>query len=235
MNFQAELQGVFSLHGLVSLLMLAMLELILGIDNIIFISLILTKVSEEKRYNTRVTALSLAFIMRLIMLFCMVWLSHITAPLFSISDFSVSIRDVLFFIGGAYLLFSTFKELLNQGETDDEPMYQSTYKSIILQVVLVDMLFSFDSIFTAIGLIPNFIIMALAIGLGMVFMIILSGKTSAYIEKNPGIKTLALCFIIIIGMILIAQGLHLEPPRKLVYIVFGIAFCIERIYKWVKR
>lgn len=230
MGFQSELQELFSLHGLASLLMLTILELILGIDNIIFISLLLTKVPEEKRFNTRVTALSLAFLMRLIMLFSLVWLSHITTPLFTLTGIPISIRDVLFLMGGTYLVFSTFKELLSQNEVDQKPVQRSTYKSIILQVVLIDMLFSFDSIFTAIGLISNFLIMALAIGLGMVFMVGLAGKTSAFIEKNQGIKTLALSFIIIVGLMLLSEGAHLEPPKKFVYAVFGVALLIERIY-----
>ena len=212
MNFQQELLGLFSLHGLLSLAILSLLELVLGVDNIIFISLIITKLPEQERFKARVTALSLAFVMRIILLFCLVWLSRITTTLFTISTFEVSIRDILFLVGGAYLSYNTVKELVAHLSNKKELNKPSdvVYKSFILRIVMVDVLFSFDSIFTAIGINPNFIIMALAIGIGMVFMMYLSGKASTLIEKHPLLKTLALCFIILVGLRLITEALHLE-------------------------
>src|ERR1700722_19263331 len=109
MNLYGELHALLSIHGLISLLTLSLLELILGIDNIIFISLVISKLPEEKRFKARVTALSIAFIMRLLLLLCLVWLSHITTTLFTVSDLQVSIRDMLFFIGGAFLTYSTIR------------------------------------------------------------------------------------------------------------------------------
>lgn len=222
------------LHTLVSLVILTLLELILGTDNIIFISLQVTKVPVKKRFRTRVIALSLAFVMRVIMLFCIVWLSRIISPLFTISGFYVSIRDLLFFIGGIYLIFSTIKELAKPRNVS-LPEYSTAYHSIILQIVVVDMLFSFDSIFTAIGLIPDLLIMILAIGIGMIFMIFLSGKISAFIEKNPSVKKLALGFIIVVGLMLVAEAFHIEIPRAWLYALFGITFIGERIYSAIKH
>jgi len=232
MNFQGELQTLFTLHGLVSLIILSLLELVLGIDNIIFISLLITKIPEKKRFKARVTALSLAFVMRIIMLFCLVWLSRITSTLCTVSNFQVSLRDILFFIGGAYLIYNTVKEIIKHLHSKEvkSTIQQGVYKSILLQIVVIDMLFSFDSIFTAIGLIPNFIIMALAVGLGMVFMIYLSGQTSKFIEKHPAIKTLALCFIIVVGLLLVAEAFHIEVPKGYLYAALGIAILVERIY-----
>ena len=219
MDFQAELQALLSLHGLISLIILSLLELVLGIDNIIFISLLTSQIPEDKRFKARTTALSLAFVMRIIMLFCLVWLSSITTTLFTISEFAVSIKDILFFVGGAYLTFNTLKEIAehirNKGKQNT--IKQSGYKSIILQIVLVDMLFSFDSIFTAIGINPNFIIMALAVGIGMICMIYVSGQTSKFIEKYPDVKTVALSFIILVGLMLIAQAFHIEIPKVYLY------------------
>jgi len=211
MDFQQEAQGLLSFHGIVSLVILSLLELVLGVDNIIFISLLLTKLPEEKRFNARVTGLSLAFVMRIVMLLCIVQLSRITTTLFTISNFNVSIRDILFFIGGTYLVVNTLKELIAHINYKKEPgIKQNAYKSIVVQIVVADMLFSFDSIFTAIGLISNFVIMALAVGLGMIFMIYLSGKASAFIEKYRSVKTIALCFIIAVGLLLITKAFHLE-------------------------
>src|SRR6185312_11474119 len=191
MQFSSELQTLLTFHGLTSLAVLTLLELVLGVDNIIFISLLLTKVPNEKRFKTRTIALSLAFLMRAIMLFGLVWLSRITTTLFALGHFRASIRDLLFFIGGGYLVYNTVKELLQQSSKGKNPNKQVLYKSVILQIVIVDMLFSFDSVFTAIGLISNLLIMVLAVGLGMVCMVYVSGKTSAFIEKNPGVKILA--------------------------------------------
>lgn len=235
MDFSGDVQALLSFQGLVSLIILSLLELILGIDNIIFISLLLTKIPAEKRFRTRVIALSLAFVMRIIMLFCLVWLSHITTGLFTVFNFTVNIRDILFFIGGAYLVFNTLKELVNGNKPHATPQKQPGYKSIILQVVLADVLFSFDSIFTAIGIIQDFIIMALAVGIGMLFMIYLAGKTSAFIERNPRVKILALYFIIAVGLMLITQAFHIEIPKTYLYLLLGGGFAVERIYAGFKK
>jgi len=236
MQFGSDFQTLFTFHGLTSLVILTLLELVLGVDNIIFISLLLTKVPDEKRFRTRTIALSLAFLMRAIMLFGLVWLSRITTTLFAIGSFQVSIRDLLFFIGGGYLVFNTVKELLHHHSSSwNDPNKQVVYKSVILQIVIVDMLFSFDSIFTAIGLISNLLIMVLAVGLGMICMIYVSGKTSAFIEKNPGVKTLALCFIIAVGLMLFAEAFHIEVPITYLYALFGAAFVIERISSVIRK
>jgi predicted tellurium resistance membrane protein TerC len=235
MQFGSDFQTLYTFHGLTSLVVLTLLELILGVDNIIFISILLTKIPDEKRFRTRTVALSLAFLMRAIMLFGLVWLSRITT-LFAIHSFQISIRDLLFLIGGGYLVFNTVKELLHhQSPSRNNANKQVLYKSIILQIVVVDMLFSFDSIFTAIGLISNLLIMMLAIGLGMICMIYISGKTSAFIEKNLGVKTLALCFIIAVGLMLLTEAFHIEVPITYLYALFGAAFVIERIASTIKK
>ncbi|HTB30849.1 MAG TPA: TerC family protein [Bacteroidia bacterium] len=240
MNFQAELQTLLSLHGLISLLILSLLELVLGVDNIIFISLIVIKLPAEKRFSARVTALSLAFIMRIVMLFCLVWLSRLTATLFTVAGFEVALKDILFFIGGAYLTYNTIKEIISHLRKEDvndlvKSPKKITYKSIILQIVLVDILFSFDSIFTAIGIIPNFIIMALAVGIGMIFMVYLAGQTSKFIEKYPAVKTLALCFIVGVGLMLIIEAFHLEIPKIYLYAALGMGLIIAGVTTKLKK
>ncbi len=227
MNIQGELHALFTLSGLASLLTLSLLELILGVDNIIFISLLVIKLPESQRFKARVTGLSLAFVMRIIMLFCLVWLARITTTLFSVSEFRVTIRDILFLIGGSYLIFNTVEELTEHlkrkgHEKSEQGKKQRSYKSIIMQIVLIDFLFSFDSIFTAIGLNPNLVIMALAVGIGMVFMIYLAGHTSKFIEKNPAVKTLALSFIIAVGSMLVAEAFHLEIPKVYLYAALAV-------------
>ncbi len=233
MNMNEQLQALLSLHGLTSLLVLALLELVLGIDNIIFVSLVIAKLPESKRLSARIIGLTLALIMRLVMLFGLVWLAQSTTALWIINGFSISVRDALFFIGGFYLTWSTVTELREhlRGNSKDKdgPQKQLKFRNAIAQIVMVDVLFSFDSIFTAIGLIQNFLIMAIAIALGMLFMILLSGKVSVFINKYPSVKTLALGFIIAVGLLLISSAFHIEFPKKYVYIAFFAAFAIELV------
>jgi len=231
MNIAQEFSVLFSIHGLVALFVLSILELVLGIDNIIFISLVIIKLPEEKRLSARIIGLSLALIMRISMLFAIVWASRITDTVFCVSGFNVSVRDILFFIGGAYLLWNTALELKKhiqaEHEKADVNIKAISYGSIILQIVLVDMLFSFDSIFTAIGLIQNLVIMAAAVTCGMVFMIWAAGKTSEFINRHPTIKTLALCFIMIVGLLLLCDATHYNIPKGYFYAALGFALVVE--------
>jgi predicted tellurium resistance membrane protein TerC len=237
MNITQQLQALFTLHGLASLFILAVLELVLGIDNIIFISLVIAKLPEQKRLSARITGLSLALVMRIVMLFALIWLSQITTVLFTIKGFTITIRDELFFVGGVYLVWNTARELkkhLNK-KADVENAHKTFYKNAILQIVMVDILFSFDSIFTAIGIMQYFVIMAIAIVLGMIFMLYLSGKISAFINKYRSVKTIALCFIIAVGLILVSSAFHYELPKKYIYLAFLVAFAIEGINLLIRK
>jgi predicted tellurium resistance membrane protein TerC len=231
MNIAQEFYALFSIHGLLALCVLSVLELVLGIDNIIFISLVIIKLPEGKRLSARVIGLSLALVMRIALLFGIVWISTITTILFSVSGFDVSVRDLLFFVGGAYLLWNTSLELIKHinGELDEkkEDTKSVSYKTVIAQIVLVDIIFSFDSIFTAIGLIQNFVIMSAAVACGMVFMLWISGKTSEFINRHPTIKTLALCFIIVVGLLLLSSALHYNMPKGYFYAALGFALAVE--------
>jgi len=232
MNPLQDISSLFTLHGLASLVVLSLLELILGVDNIIFISLVIAKLPEQKRLAARITGLSLALLMRLLMLWGLVWLSHIASALFTISGFVVTTRDVLFFVGGAYLIYNTGKEmieLLRKKIRTKEVKKQMQFSTAIMQIVMVDVLFSFDSIFTAIGLAQSFVIMALAIVIGMMCMLLVSGKISAFINKYRNIKVLSLGFIIAIGVILIVSAFHIEFPKKYIYVAFFAAFAVELV------
>jgi len=215
MNIAQDFRLLFSLHGLISLIILFSLELVLGVDNIIFISLVIARLPEGKRLPARIIGLSLALLMRLIMLFALVWLSKTTTVLFTLDGFNATIHDLLFFIGGMYLIWNTMKELREHitktvGAPSVNNQNELIFGKAILQIMLVDILFSFDSIFTAIGLLQNFVIIALAIILSMGCMLYISGKISALINKYRTIKTLALVFIILVGIMLVASAFHVE-------------------------
>lgn len=235
MNFNGELHELFSLHGLSFLIILSLLELVLGVDNIIFISLAINKLPPEERFKTRAIALSIAFVIRLILLFCIVLLSKIKTVIFTVSGFDVSIRDLIFFNAGIYLLLSILKEIvwfyrlkkgnLKQSKSGiiSDRVKGGSYGSTIIAIVFIDLLFSFDSIFSAIGLISNFVIIGLAIGIGMICMVYISGKTSEFIEKYPSFKIMALTFMMGIGILMIAQSFHLEIPKWYLYAALLIA------------
>jgi predicted tellurium resistance membrane protein TerC len=215
MNIAQDFRLLFSLHGLISLIILFSLELVLGVDNIIFISLVIARLPEGKRLPARIIGLSLALLMRLIMLFALVWLSKTTTVLFTLDGFNATIHDLLFFIGGMYLIWNTMKELREHitktvGAPSVNNQNELIFGKAILQIMLVDILFSFDSIFTAIGLLQNFVIIALAIILSMGCMLYISGKISALINKYRTIKTLALVLIILVGIMLVASAFHVE-------------------------
>jgi len=239
MDIMDQFQELLSLHGLASLLMLAVLELVLGIDNIIFISLAIAKLPEKNRLSARVVGLSLALVMRILMLFGLVWLSQMTTTLITITHFNLSVKDVLFLFGGAYLAWGTYNEIREsiKGKAKENPMdtREVVFRNAIMQIVMVDALFSFDSIFTAIGLMRNFVIMAMAVILGMIFMLWLSGKISAFINKYPSIKLIALSFIAAISIVLVFAGFHIELPKKYIYIGFFAAFTGELVNIQLKK
>ena len=239
MDIMDQFQELLSLHGLASLLMLAVLELVLGIDNIIFISLAIAKLPEKNRLSARVVGLSLALVMRILMLFGLVWLSQMTTTLITITHFNLSVKDVLFLFGGAYLAWGTYHEIREsiKGKAKENLMdtREVVFRNAIMQIVMVDALFSFDSIFTAIGLMRNFVIMAMAVILGMIFMLWLSGKISAFINKYPSIKLIALSFIAAISIVLVFAGFHIELPKKYIYIGFFAAFTGELVNIQLKK
>jgi predicted tellurium resistance membrane protein TerC len=239
MNIAQEFTALFTLHGLLALLVLSLLELVLGIDNIIFISLVIAKLPQDKSFSARITGLTLALVMRILLLFGIVYLSKITTTLFSISQFDVSVRDLLFFIGGTYLLWNTAKEMKTHLNGDNEnksvETKEANYRNVVLQIILVDILFSFDSIFTAIGLIQNFVIMVVAVAFGMVFMIWVSGKTADFINRHPTIKTLALSFILVIGFLLLSNAFHYNIPKGYFYAALGFAFVVELLNMRMRR
>jgi|SRR6185312_5061817 len=239
MNIAQDFATLFTLNGLITLCILSVLEFVLGVDNIIFISLVIAKLPEDRRLSARVLGLALALVMRIAMLFGLVWLSSITTTLFSVGSFDVSIRDILFMLGGGYLIWNTFNEIKEHikdgGKEKAIDKSPTAYRNVVLQIVLVDMLFSFDSIFTAIGLIQNFVIMALAVTIGMALMIWVSGKTSEFINRNPTIKTLALCFIMVVGLLLVSNALHYNIPKGYFYSALGFALVVEMLNMRIRR
>lgn len=210
-----------------SLLSLTFLEIVLGIDNLVIISIIANRAQKGKRLFAMRLGLTAAWFMRLIFLAFAVWLSKLTHPLFSIGATPFSIRDVFMFVGGLFLLFKGVHELLdclNAKQQNEETKKTATIALVLTQIMLIDIVFSIDSILTAIGLTKIYWIMATAVTIAILMMIFASGPLHRMINRFPTLKTLALAFVLLIGIVLVADGIHLHIERG--YLYFAICFSL---------
>lgn len=231
MDLAQNFQDLFSIASLISLLTLSVLEIVLGIDNIIFISIIAGKLPKAEQGKARRIGLMLALIMRVALLFSISWIVGLKTPLFHIGEFGVTGRDMILFAGGVFLLYKTTIEIHNkiQGYDDEMNVKSISFVSIVLQIVLIDIVFSFDSILTAVGLVSNVLIMVLAVVIAMIIMIVFSGRVSDFINNNPTIKMLALSFLLMIGAILIIEAFHEHIDKKFIYISIAFSLFVEML------
>lgn len=206
---------------------LTALEIVLGIDNIIFISILAGKLPEEKREKARLLGLGLAMFIRIGLLFSLTRLMGLTAPLFTVLGNEISGRDGILISGGIFLLWKSTIEIHEKLEGAEEPSSVRggvTFRAVIVQILLLDIVFSLDSIITALGMASQLIVMVIAVVLAVGFMMLFSGKISAFVEQHPTIKILALSFLILIGVALIGDGLDMHIPKG--YIYFAMAFSV---------
>lgn len=238
MHLAQDFHELFSVASLISLLTLSILEIVLGIDNIIFISIIAGKLPRNRQGKARTVGLMLALIMRIGLLFSISWIVGLKDSLFNIGDFGVTGRDMILFAGGVFLLYKTTIELHNKVQGYDEEgikVKKESFNAIVLQIVLIDIVFSFDSILTAVGLVTNLLVMILAVIVAMIIMIAFSGKVSDFINNNPTIKVLALSFLLMIGVVLILEALHQEVDKKVVYISIAFSLGVETLNIMMKK
>lgn len=232
MHLGQDFQELFSIASFISLLTLSILEIVLGIDNIIFISIIAGKLPKNQQGKARSIGLMLALIMRVTLLFSISFIVGLKEPLFTIMEFGVTGRDLILFAGGVFLLYKTTTEIHNkvQGYEDDHMTVKKvSFNSIVFQIVLIDIVFSFDSILTAVGLVTNLLIMILAVIIAMIIMILFSGKVSNFINENPTIKILALSFLLMIAVVLILEAFHEHVDKKFIYISIAFSLFVESL------
>lgn len=215
-----------------SLLTLTLLEIVLGIDNIIFISIVSGKVRPDKQFRARAIGLGLALIMRVALLFAITWIIGLTKPLFTVFEYTASWRDLILFAGGLFLMAKSTTEIHSKvnGNEDMRIMGEIThlgFTSAVIQIVLLDIVFSFDSILTAIGLSKELIIMVTAVIIALIVMLVFAGKVSDFVNKNPTIKILALAFLLMIGMLLVLDAFHIHVPKGYVYFSLAFSLLIE--------
>jgi predicted tellurium resistance membrane protein TerC len=229
-----------STNALLNLFTLTGLEIVLGIDNIILIALLVQHLHGSQRTKARVIGLSLALIFRILMLFGATWIMTLTAPLFTISNFPVSGRDLLLIIGGAFLIIKSCTELIELfAEHSDDPIKpkerETRYTKIIAQIIFVDVILSFDSIITAVGISNNFPIMVAAVVIAMIVMLISSNPVGEFIYKNPSIKVLALAFIALVGVMLVLNGLDIGFNKGYLYFAMFFAGLVETINIFLRK
>lgn len=219
-------------NDFIALVTLTSLEIVLGIDNIIFISILVSRLPEDMQKKGRILGLSLALVTRILLLFSITLLMKFTKPLFSIFAREISGRDLILIAGGLFLLAKSTLEIHNKLEGKEEESRKallSSFWMIILQIALIDIVFSLDSVITAIGMANKLWIMVLAVIIAIFFMMAFSGFVSDFVERHPTIKILALSFLLLVGFALVGDGLKFHIPRGYIYFAMGFSVFVEMI------
>jgi predicted tellurium resistance membrane protein TerC len=219
--------------SIVPLVTLIVLEIILGIDNIIFISILADKLPPEQRDKLRYWGLGLAMVMRLGLLALISWIMQLDRTLFTLVGIDFSGKGLILLAGGLFLIYKSTKEIYHKAEVGDDAnapdTTKATFRYLLIQVLILDMVFSIDSIITAVGMVNQLWIMYTAVVVTVGIMLIASKPIASFIGKHPSFKILALCFLLIIGMSLVAEGLHYEIPKGYIYFSMAFAFLVDFI------
>lgn len=225
-------------EALVSLLTLTFLEIVLGIDNIVFISIVSGRLPLDQQAKARTVGIILALVVRILLLFGVNWIIGLRATIFTIQNFSLSYRDLILIAGGLFLLAKSTTEMhakLEGKHEQEREVKVLTYKSAIFQIVLLDLVFSLDSILTAVGLVENLLIIIIAIVISLGVMLIFARKISSFINDHPAMKVLAISFLLMIGMVLVIEGLHVHVPKGYIYFSMAFALGIEILNMKIRK
>ncbi|HLE89627.1 MAG TPA: TerC family protein [Anaerolineales bacterium] len=215
----------------IGLLTLTALEVVLGIDNIVFISILAGKLPSHQQAGARRLGLAVAMVSRIALLLSLTWIMRLTAPLFSVFGHVVSGRDLILMIGGLFLLAKSTHEIHGKLEGLEEKRSARTFSfwGVIVQIMLLDIVFSLDSVITAVGMINNVSIMVIAIIIAVAIMMIFSGVVSDFVDHHPTIKMLALSFLLMIGLLLVADGTGFHIPKGYAYFAMGFSIFVEML------
>jgi predicted tellurium resistance membrane protein TerC len=214
----------------IALLTLTVLEIVLGIDNIIFISILSGKLPAEQQKKARNIGLAAAMIMRILLLLSIAWIVKLTKPWFTVFGQDISGRDVIMLVGGLFLLFKATLEIHNKLEGEEghaSGRVAPSLASVIAQIMALDIVFSLDSVITAIGMAKHVGVMITAVVISVVIMLVAAGSISAFVNRHPTVKMLALSFLLLIGMSLIAEGFEFHIPKGYVYFAMGFSIFVE--------
>jgi predicted tellurium resistance membrane protein TerC len=239
------MEQLFTLDSLISLITLATLEVVLGIDNVIFVSILMGRIEKSKQPKARRIWMIAGIAVRISLLMVLGWLvKNGNQSLFTLFGYDFNLRNLIMFIGGLFLLYKTVKEIHEklEGEEPSEATVKpkaSSFTGLMVQIILVDMIFSFDSIITAVGLAKLVIIMMIAVVIAMIIMFLFSEKISDFIHKHPTLKMLALAFLLMVGFSLFFEGLEpihgKEIPKGYIYFAMAFSFGVELLNMYAKK
>ncbi len=229
----------FSAEAWVALITLTFLEIVLGVDNVIFISIVTNKLPKDKQQYARRLGLSIALIFRILLLMIISWMtSKMTDPLFTVFNLGFSIRELILMAGGLFLLAKSTSEIHAKMENMHDAGHiggGAVLSKVIVQIILLDIVFSFDSILTAVGLTKDLPIMILAVVISLFIMIFFAGKISKFIADHPTLEILALSFLILIGFMLVLEALHVEVPKGYIYFAVFFSLLVEMINMRIQK
>src|SRR5688500_15020433 len=234
MNFDAFLTA----DGLIALVTLSVLEVVLGIDNVIFISILAGKLPANQQERARRIGLIAAMVMRILLLMSIAWIVRLTQPLFTVLNQEISGRDLILLGGGLFLLFKATHEIHDKLEGEEghvEARVAPTLAAVITQIMLLDIVFSLDSVITAVGMADDLSVMVAAVVIAVGVMMFAAGPVSTFVEAHPTVKVLALSFLLLIGVSLIADGLGFHIPKGYIYFAMGFSVFVEMINLRAKK
>jgi predicted tellurium resistance membrane protein TerC len=215
----------------ISLLTLTVMEIVLGIDNVIFISILVGKLPSERQGLARKLGLSLAMILRLALLFAITWVMGLTDPWFSVFGKEFSGRDVILLVGGLFLIAKATKEIHENLEGEEEkksvPSERSAFTFVLIQILLLDVVFSLDSVITAVGMAQHISVMVIAMVLAVGVMLVFAGQIASFVHRHPTMKMLALSFLLLIGVVLVADGMGQHVGKGYIYFAMAFSFLVE--------
>lgn len=218
---------------IIPLLTLIALEVVLGIDNIIFISILADKLPEQQRNKLRIWGIGLAMVMRLILLAIISWILKLDKTLFILFDMPFTGKELILISGGVFLLYKSTKEIYHKTEQEDanspSKIKSGSFKRFLSEIIVLDIVFSIDSIITAVGMVNELWIMYTAVVVTVIIMLMASKPIASFISRHPSFKVLALCFLLLIGFTLIAEGFEIKIPKGYIYFAMGFSFLVDVI------
>ncbi|HYH82940.1 MAG TPA: TerC family protein [Longimicrobium sp.] len=222
----------------VALATLLALEIVLGVDNVVFISVLASKLPREQQARARTMGLALALITRILLLLSLSWIVRLTAPLFTVMGNELSGRDLILLGGGIFLIAKATHEMHQQLEGEEgstSARVRPTFRAVIVQILLLDVVFSLDSVITAVGMVDEIAIMVAAVVLAVVFMLLFAGAISGFVDRHPTVKMLALAFLLLIGVTLVADGLGQHISKGYIYFAMAFSVFVELLNLRVRR
>lgn len=216
----------------IAFISLVALELVLGVDNVVFISILAGKLPANQQQRARRTGLAIAVISRILLLISLSWIVGLTAPLFSVLDFEISGRDIVLLVGGLFLLGKATTEIhqrLEGVEGHASARVKPSFASVMVQVLLLDVVFSLDSVITAVGMVDQLPVMIAAVIVAALSMIVVAGPVGDFVERHPTVKMLALSFLLLIGFTLVIESLHQHVPKGYIYFAMGFSVFVEML------